>query len=218
MNSFNTFNNPCNRHYPHPCDTGRSRGIDIIFLNSYFLNCCKDPSSLCSQSTLLLFTSTSHFSLPWFMLSFENLKKNQEVQGYSYLSIIWRKIIEARISKARRATQLEMPAQEWAGKWFWFWEGHGAAEQVWQETKMGGWRQGKERYFCKDRCQEPAQAIPPMTRSCGRGLINKASGLDGPPGPARASTPETRICLSYYFVPFTNSPDVNRGLSPTTFL
>jgi len=47
------------------------------------------------------------------MLSFENLKKkNQEVQGYSYLSIIWRETIEARISKTRKATQLEMPAQE----------------------------------------------------------------------------------------------------------
>jgi len=30
--------------------------------------------------------------------------------------------------------------------------------------------------------------------------------------------PKTRICLSYYFVPFTNSSDINRGLSPTTFL
>ena len=30
--------------------------------------------------------------------------------------------------------------------------------------------------------------------------------------------PKTRICLSYYFVPFTNSSDINRGLPPTTFL
>ena len=30
---------------------------------------------------------------------------------------------------------------------------------------------------------------------------------------------QTRICLSYYFVPFTNSSDINRGLlAPTTFL
>ena len=28
--------------------------------------------------------------------------------------------------------------------------------------------------------------------------------------------PQTRICLCYYFVPFTNSSDINRGLSPTT--
>ena len=30
--------------------------------------------------------------------------------------------------------------------------------------------------------------------------------------------PKTRICLSYYFVPFTNSSDINRELSPTIFL
>ena len=30
--------------------------------------------------------------------------------------------------------------------------------------------------------------------------------------------PKTRICLSYYFMFFTNSSDINRGLSPTTFL
>ena len=40
-------------------------------------------------------------------------------------------------------------------------------------------------------------AIPPMTRSCGRVLISKASGLDGPPGPARASTPKPEsVCLT----------------------
>ena len=60
-------------------------------------------------------------------------------------------------------------------------------------------------------------AIPPMTRSCGRDLISKASGLNGPPGPAQASISKTRICLSYYFMSFTNSSDINRGLSPTTF-
>ena len=40
-------------------------------------------------------------------------------------------------------------------------------------------------------------AIPPMTRSCGRDLISKASGLNGPPGPARASTPKLEsVCLA----------------------
>ena len=29
--------------------------------------------------------------------------------------------------------------------------------------------------------------------------------------------PKTRICLSYYFMPFINSSDINRGLSLTTF-
>ena len=36
-----------------------------------------------------------------------------------------------------------------------------------------------------------------MTRSCGRGLISKASGLERPPGPARASTPKPEsVCLT----------------------
>ena len=36
-----------------------------------------------------------------------------------------------------------------------------------------------------------------MTRSCGRVLMSKASGLNGSPGPARASTPEPEsICLN----------------------
>ena len=40
-------------------------------------------------------------------------------------------------------------------------------------------------------------AIPSMTRSCGRVLISKASGLDGPPGPAWASTPKPdSVCLT----------------------
>ena len=36
------------------------------------------------------------------------------------------------------------------------------------------------------------------------------SGLEGSPGTARASTPKTRVCLSYYFMTFTNSSDINR--------
>ena len=67
--------------------------------------------------------------------------------------------------------------------------------------------------FVVVHCQEPAWeippmtrscrtrgtpwAIPPMTRSCGRVLISKASGLDGPPGPARESTLEPEsVCLT----------------------
>ena len=51
-------------------------------------------------------------------------------------------------------------------------------------------------------CLEPAWDSLPMTRSCGRDLISKASGLEGPPRPARASTPKpeslclTILCLS----------------------
>ena len=50
------------------------------------------------------------------------------------------------------------------------------------------------------RTQGTPWAIPPMTRSCGWDLISKASGLNGPPGPARASTPkpESVYCLLYY--------------------
>ena len=45
-------------------------------------------------------------------------------------------------------------------------------------------------------CQEPAQEIPPMTRSCKGDLISKASGLEGLPRPARASTPKPEsVCL-----------------------
>ena len=36
------------------------------------------------------------------------------------------------------------------------------------------------------------------------------SGLEGPPGPTRASTPKPEsVCLSYYFMPFINSSDIN---------
>ena len=46
------------------------------------------------------------------------------------------------------------------------------------------------------QCQEPARAIPAMTKSCGRDLISKASGLEGLPRPARASTPKPEsVCL-----------------------
>ena len=46
-------------------------------------------------------------------------------------------------------------------------------------------------------CREPAQAIPPLTRSCERELLSKASGLEGLPRPTRASTPEPEsVCLT----------------------
>ena len=47
------------------------------------------------------------------------------------------------------------------------------------------------------RTQGTPWAIPPMTRSCRRVLISKASGLDTPSGPARASTPKPEsVCLA----------------------
>ena len=54
-------------------------------------------------------------------------------------------------------------------------------------------------------------------RSWGRGLMGK--GEIRPRGdPFSSISPKTRICLSYCFVSFTNSSDINSGLSPTTFL
>ena len=83
------------------------------------------------------------------------------------------------------------------------------------------------RYGCESRtvkCWEPAQEIPPMTRSCKGDLTSKASGLKGLPrpippmakvmrkrpegqgksglegshGPARASTPKPESVLLFY--------------------
>ena len=83
------------------------------------------------------------------------------------------------------------------------------------------------------RCQEPAREIPPMTRSCRtqgtpwadpihdkviwRDLTSKAGQDSRDPLDLLEHLPQTRICLSYYFMPFTNSSDIYRGLSPTTF-
>ena len=57
----------------------------------------------------------------------------------------------------------------------------------------------------------------------GGGLTKHKGGIrpQGPPTPAgfsQASTPKTKNCLLYYIMPFTNSSDINRGLSPTTFI
>ena len=82
---------------------------------------------------------------------------------------------------------------------------------------------------CKEsdatECREPARAIPPMTRSCGRELLSKASGLKGLPRPARASTPKpesvylTVLCISPTLLTLTGGyPDhlslekINLGL------
>ena len=43
------------------------------------------------------------------------------------------------------------------------------------------------------------------------------SGLEDPPWICLNVYPKTRICLFYYFTTLTNSSDINRGLSPTTF-
>ena len=46
-------------------------------------------------------------------------------------------------------------------------------------------------------CREPPREIPPMTRSCGRELLSKASGLNGLPRLSRASTPKPEsVCFT----------------------
>ena len=46
-------------------------------------------------------------------------------------------------------------------------------------------------------CQEPPREIPPMTRSCGRELLSKASELNGLPRLSRTSTPKPEsICFT----------------------
>ena len=70
-----------------------------------------------------------------------------------------------------------------------------------------------------EKCWEPAQEFPPMTKVMRRDLIYKGeSGLKGPPWTCPSIYPKTKICLFYYFTTFTNSSDINRGLSPTTIL
>ena len=57
-----------------------------------------------------------------------------------------------------------------------------------------------------------------MTKVMRRGLICKGeSGLKGLPWICLSVYPQTRICLFYYFMTFTNSSDIDGGLSPTTF-
>ena len=59
----------------------------------------------------------------------------------------------------------------------------------------------------------------PWQRSCGEDLTCKGeSELEGPPWTYLSIYPQTKICLFYYFTTFTNSSDINGGLSPTTFL
>ena len=46
-------------------------------------------------------------------------------------------------------------------------------------------------------CWEPPREIPRMTRSCGRELLSKASGLKGLPRLSQASTPKPEsVCFT----------------------
>ena len=48
------------------------------------------------------------------------------------------------------------------------------------------------------KCWEPPREIPPMTRSCGRELLSKASGLKGFPRLSQASTPKPESVLLFH--------------------
>ena len=69
-------------------------------------------------------------------------------------------------------------------------------------------------------CREPAREIPPMTRSCRGDLTGKVDQDTRDSLDLLEHLPQTKICLStvYYIMPFTNSADINRRLSLTTFL
>ena len=70
------------------------------------------------------------------------------------------------------------------------------------------------------RCWEPAREITPMIKFLQRRPDRQRwIRTRGIPSTCLSICPKTKICLStvYYIIPFTNSPDINRGLSPTTF-
>ena len=70
------------------------------------------------------------------------------------------------------------------------------------------------------RCWEPAREITPMIKFLQRRPDRQRRiRTQGIPSTCLSICPKTKICLStvYYIIPFTNSPDINRGLSPTTF-
>ena len=68
------------------------------------------------------------------------------------------------------------------------------------------------------RCWEPAREIPPMTRSCRKSPDKQSLRTRWTPWTFSNIYPQTGICLSYYFMPFTNSSDINGGLSLTLSL
>ena len=58
----------------------------------------------------------------------------------------------------------------------------------------------------------------PWQRSCGEAWYAKASQDSRGPWICLSIYPKTRICLFYYSMTFTNSSDINEGLSLITFL
>ena len=66
-------------------------------------------------------------------------------------------------------------------------------------------------------CQEPAWGIPPVAKVMRKGAWQNAkvgSGLRGPSGLSRASTPKTRVCLLSCVLLSTYSSDITRGAIP----
>ena len=68
-------------------------------------------------------------------------------------------------------------------------------------------------------CREPAREFPPMTKVMRRGSdMQRRIRTQEAPWTCPSIYPKTKICLFHYFTTFTNSSDINGGLSPTTFL
>ena len=56
----------------------------------------------------------------------------------------------------------------------------------------------------KDKCRKPAWGIPPVTRSCSRDLMGKASQISGcPPGISQACAPKTKTLPAFLLCFFT---------------
>ena len=66
--------------------------------------------------------------------------------------------------------------------------------------------------------REPAREIPPMTKVMWKRTVKQGFRTQRAPQAFSNIYPQTRICLFYYFMTFTNSSDINRGLFLTTFL
>ena len=65
-------------------------------------------------------------------------------------------------------------------------------------------------------CWEPVWGIPPVAKIMRKGAWQRQrrDRPQGSPWIYSSIYPKTRICLPYYIMPFTNSSDINRGLSP----
>ena len=90
-----------------------------------------------------------------------------------------------------------------------------AVQETW--VRFLGWKDPLEKG--KATCWEPPQEIPPMTRSCGRDLMSKADQNSRDPLELLEHLLQNQnLSTVYYIMPFTNSSDISRGLSPTTFI